>query len=357
MEDSVFPCMTCCSFDILKKNERVSKNAIRQSKPTAMDTSTQKKGILRFFCLIVTGVFFILLDASGGTAFAQTDDPQNLKTRLTALIDQIEADFQQSRYETEIENYGGAQSKVESAIKSIDVLVKIFMPLAERIKAIINEEKFIKHQTQNLIDQFIAENERTVEKRRDGIVQKQLSNRNDTLEILALLERQLQQLDATADSGPADSPPSRPDREKTKETLAKVDRLLEEAVTFENRAINGLEAAKLDEAVADEQRSIEKMEEALKQLQGEDSKQPQNRQNDQSASNDSNDSRQNPQSGEQKGKGQQEKATDTAKKMSVDDALKELSRIDKKAREERDRREKKYGAVRVPGPIPVEKDW
>jgi hypothetical protein len=43
--------------------------------------------------------------------------------------------------------------------------------------------------------------------------------------------------------------------------------------------------------------------------------------------------------------------------MSVEEALKELSKLKKEAEDEKKKREEKYGAVPIPGQIPVDKDW
>ena len=290
----------------------------------------------------------------GTAVYAQTKVPQDPKTQLTALVDQIEADFQQSRYNTEIEDYQKATLLTESAMKRIDVLIKFFMPLAERIKRTLEVERSIKNQTQNLIDQFIPETKKAIEEKGKSIVQRQLSNRNDTLEIHALVENQLKQLAASPDTNQTGSSPQ-PDNAKTRETLAQVKNSIKEAVAFENSAINSLEASEWRQAVVEEQRSIEKMEEALKLLQGKSQNQPQDRQNRQSTSDKSNEAQQNQQSGEPNQTKQNPK--ETTSKMSADEALKELSKINKESRDEKRRREKKYGVVRVPGQIPVEKDW
>ena len=198
---------------------------------------------------------------------AQSNNPQDVRKQLMAVMDRIESGFHQSRHDAEIGDYKKAKSAVDSTMEHIEMLEKTFMPLVERVKTILQEERAIKNETQNLIDQFIPEDVPSIDKKREAITKKQLSNRNDTLEIGALLRRNIDLLDSSPDTSQT-QPSSQPDREKSREILTQVEKLMQEAVAFENSAINWLEGDNLRQAVTEEQRSIEKMEEAVKLLRG-----------------------------------------------------------------------------------------
>ena len=240
------------------------------------------------------------------------------------------------------------QLERESALENIDFLLKLFMPLAERLKTILSEEKSIKNETQNLIDQFIPFKKAEVDKKRAHLISRQLSNRNTTLEIDQLISNQLGLLSNTP-SQQANTPNPQKSLEKTQNKLQQIQQLMKDAITLENHVINWLEASNLGKAVYDERNAVQKMEEALELLQQE-KQSKKNQQNNQQNSSQS-DGAQKQSASEQK------KDSGKSKKMSVEEALKELARINKETKDEKKKREEKYGVIQQPGQIPVEKDW
>ncbi len=298
--------------------------------------------------LILINLFFTQLICYHAILNAQTASPQETQKQLLALVDKIEKELNQSHYHTEVEDYFNARSSIESALENIDFLLKLFMPLAERLKTILSEEKSIKNETQNLIDQFIPFKKAEVDKKRAHLISRQLSNRNTTLEIDQLISNQLGLLSNTP-SQQANTPNPQKSLEKTQNKLQQIQQLMKDAITLENHVINWLEASNLGKAVYDERNAVQKMEEALELLQQE-KQSKKNQQNNQQNSSQS-DGAQKQSASEQK------KDSGKSKKMSVEEALKELARINKETKDEKKKREEKYGVIQQPGQIPVEKDW
>jgi hypothetical protein len=255
-------------------------------------------------------------------------------------------------------NYHQAQNGTQTSIESLSILLNLFMPLTERIKVIWEKEKEIVSQTAKLptgasrlgteilsgIDKLMTmqhENIDKTQKAMDSIVQhlKQGSNTNTQT-------RQHRQ-------------PSQ------KELLDRVGTLLKQAKRHQTAASEFLAGHEMKPALQSEIKAEKALKEALDAFQNQQQKKRQQQKNKQSQQNgnkkqsqektpqDSKESNQNP------GKSTEKPAatSKSEKKLSPQEALKELYRLRKEADAEKKRREKAAGMQAIPGRVPIEKDW
>ncbi|PCI23667.1 MAG: hypothetical protein COB67_12540 [SAR324 cluster bacterium] len=286
------------------------------------------------------------------TGYSQSASP-NIAEQLLGALNQIERESAASDQSIEQEKFTLAQRQTDSVLSTLDLLIEVFIPLPERIKALLSREQAILQG----ISQFesLPPTEGAIKKEgKEKLLLQQLKNLDDTQKTLYLLKQKIKELTAAA------SLEKKPNSPQGK-ILEEVQNLMAESHLLEAEVADLLEKMTLSAAKPKVVQSIKKIEEALKKFQGKSDQQGQNssknqkqdppKQQDQKQKQDQGKQKKS-EEGQKSASGQQEK-----QKMTPAQALKELSRLRKSADDELKRREKKYGALAVPGQIPVEKDW
>ncbi|MCP4754029.1 MAG: hypothetical protein GY866_24355 [Proteobacteria bacterium] len=316
------------------------------------------------FLRIVTVIFLVCSFFTVQTPFSttnvagQTGAPGNLLGQLEDIGGRIEQDIVLGNLQIDKGNYGEAEKLTNRVLGNLNILVEVFIPLQERIRKLLKNERDIldnTHRLQNRPHQDVANTGRD----QQNLIDHQIRNRDETEKTVQITEQQRQSLTEKNDPSGRNQTKT-PANEGQVELLKRIQELLKDARTHQDSAVEFLDESRFEEAVKVEKQSIEKLEEALKEFQGTQNEKKQSQKQDKQSQKQDGQS-QNRKNPPQDGREQAErkKPSDSSKKeqMTPQAALKELSRLRKKANDEKKRREKKYGKISTHDSIPVEKDW
>lgn len=292
------------------------------------------------FCCFITG----LLISQGKISEAQESSNDNLQ-QLISLIDQLSKDNQRISENIIREDYSSAQSSSDNLIASLANLVEIFIPLEERLKNLIVEERKIQNGTVFLQKEKIPLSNSS-KRLALSVMEEQKLNRDKTKKTALIIKSQVATLkekkDRKGDVG----------NEGKKNLLEEIEKLVSSAGTLENSALRFMKKTDFVEAEQKVLYSIEELEKALKKLRKDGKKKQSNQESDQQNKKKSDENRE-----QKKNTEGIEKKRGKNKKMSSRDALKKLTEIQKRNRDELKKREKRFGKLKLPEQVPVEKDW
>ena len=299
-----------------------------------------KLWIVEFFILIGT---FTLYQPQIN---AQNQVQQSSKQLLTSLLNQIEQQMLTNNQDILTNNLTHASSGFDNIKSNLKVLIDVFMPLAERLKALQKQEKTILNKTQNLEDQYIPLTPKDQKIQNQIIIQEQLITRNDTQKTRDII---IQQKNAITANNNAQSKP----QPKTIDTVIQLSEYINQALKNENQALNHLHNSQLKQAISEEKKALEQIEKALKLISP-----PNNQKQKQDQQANNNQKQKQDQQAKKDQKGQKQSSDKKAdQQLSAEEALKILAQLQKKAEDERKKREEKYGVKISPQQLPVEKDW
>ncbi len=311
----------------------------------------EKQAFGIFFSLLF--LFFFVTIARG-----QTKPQKGFLEQLDQLSTQIEQGISDSNTQIEKGDYFQAEESINRIIAGLDVLIEVFMPLQERIKKLLESEKNILDKTDRIKHQDKNRYSKELKQNQQDLVMDQIKNREQTGKAVKLTK---QQIDS---AGKKDQKIKQGGAENKKElikTLKEIRILLENAKKLQTGAVSFLEDFQYKSAISEEKRAIDKLKEALKKLNKQTQQQAKNSQPDNKKQNKSENQNSKQKESPQKQSQNQEKRDSSKKaakkKISSKEALKELSKLRKKAEDEKKRRRKKYGEASITGQIPVEKDW
>lgn len=308
------------------------------------------------------GIFFlILVILIAEPSVAQLKD-QKTSGQIQQLLSSTEHNLNDSRDMILADDYARSKKNGRSALQNIERLKEIFLPLPNRLKRILKNEKLILKNTAQLNpsgDQF----EKNIGKVREG----QQAN-NKQLGIALNQSRELEKL-------------AKQNGNKGLTGKSGISPVLNKALEYQLRAEVELERKNLPEAKKAQEKSIVLLEKLLKQQKN---KTQQNNKSKNKSEDNQKDSSNNAQknqtsspkknktseNGKEQEKGQKNKQYGTSdkngkhkqlpvakeKKVTGKQALKELMRLQQKYEKERKAREEKYGVIRQ-GRVNVEKDW
>ncbi|MBT4290268.1 MAG: hypothetical protein HOD92_23325 [Deltaproteobacteria bacterium] len=280
---------------------------------------------------------------------AQNQIPQNPNQLLANLLSQIEQQMVKHNQDILTNNLTHTNGDFENIKKNLKILIDVFMPLTERLKALQKQEKTILNKTKNLEDQYIPLTPKEQETQNQTIIQEQLETRNDTQKTRDIIAQQKNNITANNDSQPKPQP-------KTVDTINQLSDYIHQALKNENQAINHLLNSQLKQAISAEKKALDQIEKALKLISPQ---QPENNQKQNQDQQTKNNQKQNQdQQTKNNQKNQQQPSEKKAdQQLSAEEALKLLAQLQKKAEDERKKREKEYGVTLSPQQLPVEKDW
>ncbi len=136
------------------------------------------------------------------------------------------------------------------------------------------------------------------------------------------------------------------------DTINKLTGYINQAIENENQAMGHLTKKQHKLAISEETKALEQIEKALKLLSPpQPPKKKEQPQNNQSNKKQDQQAKNNQESKKQQSNNKQNQ------KLSTEAALKLLAQLQKKAEDERKKREKEYGVTISPQQLPVEKDW
>jgi len=286
--------------------------------------------------------------------YAAGNSDRSQLERIEQLNQHIEQALIQSNNLVENGEYGKANESTQAVLQGLDVLIEAFMPLDERIKKLLESETSIRQRTKEISSNIDGRRIKEAD-----LIHDQIVNREKTEKTSALVSQQITQ----QETGKPQNLSS--DRETdNQEIFIKIRQLLDESAGFQTETISLLESNHYSAAIPKEEKAMDKLKEALKELQQEstDSQQSQNSQDSQQTQDQQKQSSsQQPDNSSQKQQGQQKEESNGAeednKKMTAEEALKELARLRKQATDEMKKRQEKYGISATTDQIPVDKDW
>lgn len=296
--------------------------------------------------------YFLVLFLLPTVIFSQKNSEPGLIGQLEKISLKIEQDMEDSNKSITQENYYKAQKLTDKALNGLNLLIDVFMPLPERIKMLLRNEKGILDKTHHFANQVRNKTEIRKEASTD-LSQLQINNRDLTGKSIEILKRQLDSLA----SRPQTTQPNHNDSESQNETIKQVERLLFDSRNFQNNVISFLDKSKLDKAIQEEEKAINKLEEALDKLRQNDKKNPQSQANQQHAQKQDQTGKDQSASKQDPSKQKDKSTASNPDRMTPQAALKELSRLQKKAEDEKRRRKRQYGEVKIPHRFATEKDW
>ena len=233
------------------------------------------------------------------------------------------------------------------------------MPLPDRIKELIAEEKEILKDTIEL-ESNRNQKRRINQETKQALTHSQIKNRDETTISIQQLTHHLQ-TSPEKNPGPTSGQEKDEKLKQQRQLLTEVQKLLKSAYNLQNQAVTHLNQSNFAAAIPEEKKSIEALKKALDKL-TQDPQQNQKRQKEQAKKPQSGDSQQkqakksNKNSANDKSRPQGQQSKDN-KRLTPKAALKELAKLRKKAKEEKKRRERAYGKIAIPNKAPVEKDW
>ncbi len=317
--------------------------------------------------ILLSVVVFIAVFSTNrlSEAASHSDSGVDAAKEIDHLLSQLEEEMSSSREQIEQGNYLAAQSVKEDSIKTLSILLDLFLPLPERIKELLDKEQKILSQTETF---FRNGNDNAETKL---IIESQKSNRDNTQKTANSIQRQVRDAEksATSSNKPTDAVSHKGQRAVT-DLLKRVGKLLAQSVHQQDSAAGYLNERKFELALKSVKMAAENLKkalDALKQDQQKSNKQEQQDKGQQQAGdqstqnkdkNRSGDGEQNDSSVSQKeNQSTASSSYDPEKKLTAKEALKELNRLQKEAEAEKRRRERALGRQAVPGRVPIEKDW
>jgi len=293
-----------------------------------------------------------------GTGSSQTTPQRDPSLEIEKILNLVRTGMNNSDEQIERGNYHQAQNGTETSIESLSILLDLFMPLTERIKVIWEKEKEIVSQTERLPTDTARLGKETLPEI-EKLITTQHENIDSTQRAVDSIVQHLKQGSNTNNQTDQNR------QQSQKELMDRVENLLRQAKTHQSVASDFLVGHEMKPALQAEIKAEKKLKEALDAFQNQQQKNRQQQQNEQSQQNgnkkqpqgktpkDSQESNRNP------GKSTEKPGTTSKseKKLSPQEALKELYRLRKEADAEKKRREKAAGMQAIPGRVPIEKDW
>ncbi|MCP4297134.1 MAG: hypothetical protein GY786_16150 [Proteobacteria bacterium] len=305
---------------------------------------------------LVGGSFFACLTIfQGNLVIGQSIQEDNHK-QLVSLIDQLSKDNQKISENIISEDFSSAQSNSDDLLYKLRGLIEIFIPLQDRLKSLISEEQKIQNG-----NNFLGKETHPLSDYSQGLlsdlVKKQNVNQEKTLLAASIIANQISALEENK------QPQGNPEKGKKKNLLIKVRELVAKAGVIEAGVISTLQTKDFTRAEGEITHSINLLKEALEMFQKKGGQQnSQNQQDEKQQSKNQNQEKQKQEAKNQNDKprndkSEGEKEEGKQQKMSPEDALRKLAEIQKRDRDELKKREKRFGKLKTPGQIPVEKDW
>lgn len=303
---------------------------------------------LFFFNLFFLTMIFI---SHPHQVFAQNQIQQNPSQLLTNLLNQIEQQMVQNNQDILTHNFTNTDKNLNEINKNLMILIDVFMPLVERLKALKKQEKTIINKTQNLLDQYVPLTPEEFNHQNQIVIQEQVKTQADTRKTKDLIRQQKQSMAAN----------NSPQSKQQPSAIEKINQILgfiDQAFKNENLALNFLHDNQIKPALTEEKKALEQIEKALNLISP-----PKSKKDQQQANNNQKQQNQNQKQDQdrQTQKDQDSKTESSQKKkdpkLSAEEALKLLAQLRKKAEDERKKREQEYGGTVTPQQIPVEKDW
>ena len=320
-------------------------------------------------CLILInlliGLLFALIPWIG---VSQTSSKHDVSLEIERILNRAQSGMNSSGEQIEQGNYNQAQDGTDISISSLSILLDLFMPLTERIKVIWKKEKEIVTQTKGHSKEKIRSEEK-IQPEIEKLITSQKENIAGTQKALDAIAQQLKQ-DNTANNRTNQNEQQSDQKalQSQKALLDKVGKLLKEAKTDQIDAVDFLAGHEIKSALQSEIMAEKKLKEALDAFQKHQKQNSQQQQNNQAQQNSHQKQSQNKDQQKQKNSREQNQnqgrsngkpnpSSNSQKKMSPKEALKELYRLRKETDAEKKRREKAAGRQAVLGRAPVEKDW
>ncbi|MDH5561621.1 MAG: hypothetical protein OEY59_12300 [Deltaproteobacteria bacterium] len=322
----------------------------------------------------VVGLLLLISLYLPGILFGQTEKKPDQIKLLASLIEKVEGDMQKNSRSIKEGNYKKAREETSGVLNDLAYLNEIFMPLKDRIEQLFKDENLL------LLKTRAKESPRSSKADKESLADLQGKNISKTKQAIDLTEATLKNLKKNKPTNQDEANKLQPQIKLREELFP----LLKQSLRFQNQAQNQLKINRFQKAVPKEMAAIEKLREALElfdQKQQEDqgqNSQDQSQQNQahnqpskdpsdqkQKSSPEENKSSEDQPQQEKKqqnqnqsaGKDSKEEADDLNNSMTAKEALTEIYRIQKENENIMKMREKQFGELRVPGRIPVEKDW
>lgn len=310
-----------------------------------------------FLFLLLVGMFNPSLTAT---------TPPTVEQQVIALNRRLEQNLLQSNKHLENSEFHQAEALTTQVLADLDYLLEATMPLDERINKLIEKEEIILTETKKLKNSKQSRSQQEIlNKMLEELIFDQVKNREKTETAAALTKKQLEAIQNIASQGSG----QQADRsEQEKKVLNEVRELLIEAADLQTVAIDHLEEVRLKTALQFEADALESLKKALEKLrqhkksqsQAGNNQQSGQQKNEQKQASEQKQQEQTPkqQSGNENNQNENTQGDSIQKKkMEAEEALKQLAKLRKKAREEQERRKREYGIQESEGQIPVEKDW
>lgn len=299
--------------------------------------------------LIVAGAEMSLAESASAT-YQQMESTQQ----------RIEQHMLQSKKLLEKGEFSKARELSNLILADLDRLVEIAMPLQERITQVLEHEKSILNQTEQAAPGNHSVSDPLLKEQINNLIRDQTANIERTESLSKHLSKQLKLKTArqTNESLDPNLPP---------ETVNAVKQFIEQSAAFQADANSALKDHLLTKAKTKEEQAVTALVKALELLDqreqaesnGQAQSTPQSNQhanNQQPSDNQSQPQTHTKQDQQQEMKSVQSTANRT-KRMTAQEASKELQRMRKQAQVEKAAREENYGPLVGKQQIPVEKDW
>ncbi len=289
--------------------------------------------------------------------------PSTVEQQVKVLNQRLEQNLLQSNKHLENSEFHQAEVLTTQVLADLDILLEATMPLDERINQLIEKEEIILNETKKIkaSAQKMSQQE-AANKKLEDLIFDQVKNREKTKAAATLTKKQLEEAQnksSQVDGQQADK------QGREQKVLNEVKELLNDSANLQTAAIDNLEEEKFKEAIQFESDALETLKEALDKLR-QHSKSQNQAGNNQQPGQQKNEQNQAPKKQQQQAQQQKSNENDSdkdsqeslqKKKMEAEEALKQLAKLRKKAREEQERRKRQFGIQDLGNQTPVEKDW
>jgi hypothetical protein len=294
--------------------------------------------------------FAISLSIFPSTAFSVHGKSNNNSTSLFSLVDRLGRENQKISNDIIKEDYSAAQESSASLLKGLEELIEIFIPLPDRIKKLLVAEQKISNKINSVKTEKPPLHTQAKE---DTLTIMEAQNLN-----LIATEKTVQLISQQLNSHTQDkNGDQKVDEQELKKLLIEVRGLILKAGGVEKEALNSLQKKEFLQAQPKVAMANKLFEEALNKFQKKNQQGQKNgSQNQQDKNNSQKQAKKNGQAKRQQ-KIKDETQSPSKQKMSPREALKELAKIQNRASKELKKREKRYGKLKLPVQIQVEKDW
>jgi hypothetical protein len=307
---------------------------------------------------VVGLVTIVLVFFLGEWTFA--DQPGDLKRQFESINQRMQQNMLQSNKQLEMGAFHKAREYTDSVLEDLDRLIEATVPLRERIAQLLEKEEAVLLQTGQLIAEQPDFSGSTVKSRIDDLIRDQIQIRKQTETASNLVSRQLiANMSGQSNTGVEAKPPS--------DALKAVKSFIDQSASFQTSAISSLEDHSLASAKKKEASASESLKKALEKLQqnaqaGSEHQNQTDSQSGHQTNNQQSSDKQQQSSSQQASKQEQDNTKAQAMendkaKMSPREALKELQRIRKQAKDEKASRAEQFGAPIAGQQLPVDKDW